>query len=213
MAAPRQAITGRDAPWRGVVRHTSSPPRAACPSPPPPQTTNSGPRGLRRPGHGSLVQRRRPADAVGGQGRARAVKTARARVRDRENGQQKGQRQDRPQRAPAASRTRGHLTSMRVVSFLLKRPFRAGAEEGRRLQGSPRPRSHCQMFIVQSSLQALPPGGEGRTPRAVREGPVYEGFYDHQAGRRRRDLLRRRGRCLRRLHQGHVEGRRFSGTW
>ena len=25
-AAPRQAITGRDASWRGVVRHTSSPP-------------------------------------------------------------------------------------------------------------------------------------------------------------------------------------------
>ena len=31
------AITGRDASWRGVVRHTSSPPRAACPSPPAPQ--------------------------------------------------------------------------------------------------------------------------------------------------------------------------------
>ena len=40
MAAPRQAITGRDASWRGVVRHTSSPPRAACPSPPPPHTIN-----------------------------------------------------------------------------------------------------------------------------------------------------------------------------
>ena len=38
MVAPRQAITGRDASWQGVVRHASSPPRAACPSPPPPQT-------------------------------------------------------------------------------------------------------------------------------------------------------------------------------
>mmetsp|Transcript_21880 Transcript_21880/g.72421 ORF Transcript_21880/g.72421 Transcript_21880/m.72421 type:complete len:221 (-) Transcript_21880:1442-2104(-) len=142
----------------------------------------AGPHGLRHQDDERLGRGHGPAHARRAAGGAQPAPVARPDVRQREDGQQAHRGQ--------AGRDQGE-------------------EEGDR-QGPRDDEAPQGLHAREPPLQAVPRRGDGRVGGPVRAGVLRRVEADHHPGRDGRHVLRHRERHLRRLHQGHVQGRRVA---